>query len=507
MESWYFDSMDKGYVSNETISPSDSISRSKNVLMGWELKPPFSYENSILVPSQESVENHGFSDVGIEEMIRRQYPQDSMRNVFNSNASIGDIISPSVVTSNAISGDEESSSKLSSSVVDSNSRESSLFDLKLGGFGDNPNSNSPRTAPILSSPESSTPAKRVRATSLSSQTAYCQVYGCNKNLSSAKDYHKRHKVCDVHSKTAKVIVNGIEQRFCQQCSRFHLLAEFDDGKRSCRKRLAGHNERRRKPQVSFNGSRTGRTLHSYTGSAVSKLQGTTLAATSFTCQDILGPSHNEKYATNCWGKHIKFEDGADYEKTVLPPYLSGKQYSPVMDNLNTGEPRSVFRENVNQDPHGIISCSLFHANSLGSEDLSLFDAASTIQELPGISESGCALSLLSSQSRDSSGHSIVPSSGPHYSMSEVSEKLFGVGSQGLTGGIHNGYASYKVNSDFEHGFPQGSGFMNVKDQLSCEDGTTIDLLQLSSQLQRVENQRQSGLVEQENEGFCCLRMT
>lgn len=30
--------------------------------------------------------------------------------------------------------------------------------------------------------------------------------------------------------------------------RFHLLVEFDDGKRSCRKRLAGHNERRRKPQ-------------------------------------------------------------------------------------------------------------------------------------------------------------------------------------------------------------------------------------------------------------------
>ena len=31
-------------------------------------------------------------------------------------------------------------------------------------------------------------------------------------------------------------------------SRFHLLGEFDDGKRSCRKRLADHNRRRRKPQ-------------------------------------------------------------------------------------------------------------------------------------------------------------------------------------------------------------------------------------------------------------------
>ncbi|KAK9950354.1 hypothetical protein M0R45_005848 [Rubus argutus] len=30
--------------------------------------------------------------------------------------------------------------------------------------------------------------------------------------------------------------------------RFHLLGEFDEGKKSCRKRLDGHNRRRRKPQ-------------------------------------------------------------------------------------------------------------------------------------------------------------------------------------------------------------------------------------------------------------------
>ncbi|GFP87296.1 squamosa promoter-binding-like protein 6 [Phtheirospermum japonicum] len=91
-------------------------------------------------------------------------------------------------------------------------------------------------------------AKRAKITNLPSSTPTCQVLGCNKDLSNSKDYHKRHKVCDVHSKTAVVIVNGFEQRFCQQCSRFHRLAEFDEGKRSCRKRLAGHNERRRKPQ-------------------------------------------------------------------------------------------------------------------------------------------------------------------------------------------------------------------------------------------------------------------
>ncbi|KAJ6729927.1 SQUAMOSA PROMOTER-BINDING-LIKE PROTEIN 4 [Salix viminalis] len=77
----------------------------------------------------------------------------------------------------------------------------------------------------------------------------CQVEGCHVALVNAKDYHRRHKVCEMHSKAAKVIVLGLEQRFCQQCSRFHVVSEFDDAKRSCRRRLAGHNERRRKSSL------------------------------------------------------------------------------------------------------------------------------------------------------------------------------------------------------------------------------------------------------------------
>lgn len=76
----------------------------------------------------------------------------------------------------------------------------------------------------------------------------CQAEGCNADLTNAKHYHRRHKVCEFHSKAATVIAAGLTQRFCQQCSRFHLLSEFDNGKRSCRKRLADHNRRRRKSQ-------------------------------------------------------------------------------------------------------------------------------------------------------------------------------------------------------------------------------------------------------------------
>lgn len=72
---------------------------------------------------------------------------------------------------------------------------------------------------VLSCPEPSMSAKRAKIGDSQSPVPTCQVYGCNKDLSSSKDYHRRHKVCDVHSKTAVVIVNGIRQRFCQQCSR------------------------------------------------------------------------------------------------------------------------------------------------------------------------------------------------------------------------------------------------------------------------------------------------
>eukprot|EP00262_Sarcandra_glabra_P018726 TRINITY_DN682_c0_g2_i1.p1 TRINITY_DN682_c0_g2~~TRINITY_DN682_c0_g2_i1.p1 ORF type:complete len:1086 (-),score=197.20 TRINITY_DN682_c0_g2_i1:605-3862(-) len=99
-------------------------------------------------------------------------------------------------------------------------------------------------------PAAARPNKRVRSGSPSGSSSYpmCQVDDCKGDLSNAKDYHRRHKVCELHSKTTKALVGKQMQRFCQQCSRFHPLSEFDEGKRSCRRRLAGHNRRRRKTQ-------------------------------------------------------------------------------------------------------------------------------------------------------------------------------------------------------------------------------------------------------------------
>ncbi|XP_027347530.1 squamosa promoter-binding-like protein 3 [Abrus precatorius] len=87
----------------------------------------------------------------------------------------------------------------------------------------------------------------------SSMPPSCQVNNCDADLSEAKQYHRRHKVCEYHAKAPSVHIAGLQQRFCQQCSRFHEVSEFDDSKRSCRRRLAGHNERRRKNAVDYHG--------------------------------------------------------------------------------------------------------------------------------------------------------------------------------------------------------------------------------------------------------------
>ncbi|XP_022721902.1 squamosa promoter-binding-like protein 1 isoform X2 [Durio zibethinus] len=113
-------------------------------------------------------------------------------------------------------------------------RDAAALNLTLGG----------QVYPIMN--DEAKCGKKPKVTGTTSSHAVCQVEDCRTDLSNAKDYHRRHRVCDMHSKASKALVGNVMQRFCQQCSRFHVLQEFDDGKRSCRRRLAGHNRRRRK---------------------------------------------------------------------------------------------------------------------------------------------------------------------------------------------------------------------------------------------------------------------
>ncbi|KAK4252549.1 hypothetical protein QN277_014535 [Acacia crassicarpa] len=539
MDSWRYGSGDKGFVANNTLPPPNTLTRSKNSLLGWELKTQSGFSNDILASAQQHLESQVCEEMGFPEMLgKHQLSNDPLGCILND--------------PNSFSGGEDSASRLSNSVVESNSRDS-LIDLKLGRVGDQRDATeSPfsKGIPLLCSSESSTTPKRVKTSGFQSQTSYCQVYGCNKDLSACKDYHKRHKVCEIHSKTSKVIVNGIEQRFCQQCSRFHLLAEFDDVKRSCRKRLAGHNERRRKPQMSTHSGKGRRLLQSYNDS---RFQGSMLTTASFICQEIL-PS-GVLYGADNWWKPIKSQGGNDFRhisampitnghshsRSLLPSYAE-KQYPPMNETSGAiSTTGSIFCENNNLYPPALGYAyssgprSSYQDTFLGSEDFNnVFDTASTIQGLSGLTDSGCALSLLSSQSRNSSSHSfaipagrpvVTPRSHGHYSLSHASEKIMGISSQASTGGVsasgsfpseinHSDGGRFGpvlildnndiVNLEITDGIFQGSDAANMK---ACEDGPTIDLLQLSSQLHRVEHQRQSLQVKQEHDSFCSLRIT
>lgn len=105
-------------------------------------------------------------------------------------------------------------------------------DLKLGGSGNfelfhswksRPGRSTATTVSSLSSSamavSSSASSKRARTLGSGAQNASCLVDGCTSDLSNCREYHRRHKVCEVHSKTPIVMVKGHEQRFCQQCSR------------------------------------------------------------------------------------------------------------------------------------------------------------------------------------------------------------------------------------------------------------------------------------------------
>ncbi|GAB4819310.1 hypothetical protein N2152v2_006356 [Parachlorella kessleri] len=104
----------------------------------------------------------------------------------------------------------------------------------------------------------------------------CHIEGCGLDLCTQAEYYQRYRICKAHLKAPALMVDGVPQRFCQQCGRFHELSEFDGEKRdaalalpfcvlllvlfallNCRARLEQHNSRRRKVFATSQGMRRG----------------------------------------------------------------------------------------------------------------------------------------------------------------------------------------------------------------------------------------------------------
>ncbi|GMJ13429.1 SQUAMOSA PROMOTER BINDING PROTEIN (SBP)-domain transcription factor 6 [Hibiscus trionum] len=434
MESW-------SYGSDEMDLPVDAFARTRKPLICWDIKPSTGFE---------PVESMEFMDFGFSDMDKKPFYGDTSLAISGAefaNDSAKGLVPPTCMfTSGSYFGEEDSGSKHCSSLVDSNTEESSLIDLKLGRLADYRDAQDGKllNTCAVSSVHRALTANKARRTS----SPCCQVYGCNKDLSSSKDYHKRHKVCEAHSKTAKVIVHGIEQRFCQQCSRFHLLAEFDDGKRSCRKRLAVHNERRRKHHWNNLPRKPSKLLQTYQGTEFLR-SSTPKGTTSVTTHAFQGDSE---------------------PLSAIP-----------ITNVQLVPPKSSFRV------HG-IGGTFSSATEAGNDP----NVASTVEEFYGVSHSDCALSLLSAQSHylsSHAGHSSEKANGfVSYGMDPV-----GIGQEWS---IEVSHAGHSVNFDVQtNGYFQDSGLLT-------ENGTGVDLLKLSTNIQRMERKRNPIQVKQENEDLC-----
>uniref|UniRef100_A0A0D9VCS7 SBP-type domain-containing protein n=1 Tax=Leersia perrieri TaxID=77586 RepID=A0A0D9VCS7_9ORYZ len=227
--------------------------------------------------------------------------------------------------------------------------------------------------------------KRARAeeSSAGAGEVRCQVEGCGVELVGVKDYHRKHRVCEAHAKFPRVVVAGQERRFCQQCSRFHALSEFDQTKRSCRRRLYDHNARRRKPQTeafSFAPARLSSSLLFDDSQQISFVWNKTPHS----------PSHVRPYAVSPWdsSSEVGTADGHIYlDKSHLSK--SVPTINPDIHELLQlkGPDASLTASKLDGAPDLQHALSLLSASSCGLPDPVPVQQASCLIQFTGTSHS------------------------------------------------------------------------------------------------------------------------
>ena len=67
----------------------------------------------------------------------------------------------------------------------------------------------------------------------------CQADDCSADLSNSS-WHERKRICPHHAQAREFLKKERPSRFCQQCSRVHLIEAFEKDRRSCKEQLAKH---------------------------------------------------------------------------------------------------------------------------------------------------------------------------------------------------------------------------------------------------------------------------
>ncbi|XVF07335.1 hypothetical protein REPUB_Repub06bG0129700 [Reevesia pubescens] len=313
----------------------------------------------------------------------------------------------------------------------------------------------PKSGPGSSSSSGSNRKARVGGVIQGAQPPRCQVEGCKVDLSDAKAYYSRHKVCGMHSKSPKVSVAGLEQRFCQQCSRFHQLPEFDQGKRSCRRRLAGHNERRRKPPPgSLLSSRYGRLSSSFIES--SSRGGSFIM--DFTAYPSL--SGRDSWPTARSSERVPGNQNTAMGRSLPHPWQNNSESPP--DLFLQGSPGGIGFSNIGISPGecftgvGDSSCALSllsnqpwgsrnRASSLGINDMVNNEGSSVAQ--PTMPH-GAVVNPYSNASWGFKGNDSASSSQgmpPHLGLGQISEPV----NSRFSGGLESSQQSRRLYMELE----------------------------------------------------------
>lgn len=89
------------------------------------------------------------------------------------------------------------------------------------------------------------------------ETIICQVCAKEVPSNSIRKYIRVRKVCNGCRTSECVVKNGKKMRFCQLCSWFHPVDNFEGKRHSCKNALEKHNQRRRQKTVKSKGQEDG----------------------------------------------------------------------------------------------------------------------------------------------------------------------------------------------------------------------------------------------------------
>lgn len=57
------------------------------------------------------------------------------------------------------------------------------------------------------------------------------------SLAPSPPHPQRYRICPHHMGLHSIVLNGSTSRFCQQCGRFQPVEDFDDDKKTCRRKV------------------------------------------------------------------------------------------------------------------------------------------------------------------------------------------------------------------------------------------------------------------------------